>query len=165
MTPVRLEPAASQSRVKHSTTEPLRSLLLLYFVRTSIIWALADQLNNNYKYSKDKEVLFNVVYNVTDNISSQAILRHNNYIFNRYLPALLYLPNTTPFMQASARELLVPFFTPLIWCCRRIRTHDLPLRKRTLYQLSCRGGIEYSKTCVNWPLKVVKKKIFMTNGS
>ena len=26
MTPVRLEPAALQSRVKHSTTEPLRSL-------------------------------------------------------------------------------------------------------------------------------------------
>ena len=26
MTPVRLEPAAPQSRVKHSTTEPLRSL-------------------------------------------------------------------------------------------------------------------------------------------
>ena len=26
MTPVRLEPAASQSRVKHSITEPLRSL-------------------------------------------------------------------------------------------------------------------------------------------
>ena len=28
MTPVRLEPAASRSRVKHSTTEPLRSLSL-----------------------------------------------------------------------------------------------------------------------------------------
>ena len=27
MTPVRLEPAASRSRVKHSTIEPLRSLL------------------------------------------------------------------------------------------------------------------------------------------
>ena len=27
MTPVRLEPAASWSRVKHSTTEPLRSLV------------------------------------------------------------------------------------------------------------------------------------------
>ena len=27
MTPVRLEPAASRSRVKHSTTEPLRSLV------------------------------------------------------------------------------------------------------------------------------------------
>ena len=27
MTPVTLEPAASQSRVKHSTTEPLHSLL------------------------------------------------------------------------------------------------------------------------------------------
>ena len=26
MTPVRLEPAASRSQVKHSTTEPLRSL-------------------------------------------------------------------------------------------------------------------------------------------
>ena len=28
MTPVRLEPATSRSRVKHSTTEPLHSLLL-----------------------------------------------------------------------------------------------------------------------------------------
>ena len=43
-------------------------------------------------------------------------------------------------MRASARELLVPFFTPLVWCGRGIRTHDLPLRKRTLYQLSYRGG-------------------------
>ena len=42
-------------------------------------------------------------------------------------------------MRASARELLVPFFTPLVWCGRGIRTHDLPLRKRTLYQLSYRG--------------------------
>ena len=46
-------------------------------------------------------------------------------------------------MRASARELLVPFFTPLVWCGRGIRTHDLPLRKRTLYQLSYRGGILY----------------------
>ena len=30
---------------------------------------------------KDKEALFNVAYNVTDNISSWAILRHNNCIF------------------------------------------------------------------------------------
>ena len=29
MTPVRLEPAALRSRVKHSTTEPLRSLCIL----------------------------------------------------------------------------------------------------------------------------------------
>ena len=29
MTPVRLEPAALRSRVKHSTTEPLRSRLLI----------------------------------------------------------------------------------------------------------------------------------------
>ena len=49
---------------------------------------------------KDKEALFNVAYNEIDNI----------YIFNRYLHALLYLPSTTPFMPASARELLVPFF-------------------------------------------------------
>ena len=45
---------------------------------------------------KDKEALFNVAYNETDNISSRAILLHNN-IFNRYLPALLYLPSTDPF--------------------------------------------------------------------
>ena len=29
MTPVRLEPAALRSRVKHSTTEPLRSLIAI----------------------------------------------------------------------------------------------------------------------------------------
>ena len=29
MTPVRLEPAAPWSRVKHSTTEPLRSLVIV----------------------------------------------------------------------------------------------------------------------------------------
>ena len=46
---------------------------------------------------KGKEALFNVAYNVTDNINSRAILRHN-YIFNRYLPALLYLPSTTLFL-------------------------------------------------------------------
>ena len=32
MTPVRLEPAAPQSRAKHSTTEPLRSLCLLVWL-------------------------------------------------------------------------------------------------------------------------------------
>ena len=40
---------------------------------------------------KDKEALFNVAYSVTDNISSWAILRHNNYIFNRYLPVFISL--------------------------------------------------------------------------
>ena len=36
MTPVRLEPAALRSRVKHSTTEPLRSLYYIaYDVRIS----------------------------------------------------------------------------------------------------------------------------------
>ena len=86
-----------------------------------------------------KPYLTSLILNVTENISSQAILRHNN-IFNRYLPALLYLPSTTPFMRASARELLVPFFTTLVWCGCGIRTHDLPLRKGKLYQLSSRDG-------------------------
>ena len=108
----------------------------------------SDNLSSNISttdgHCKDKEALFNVAYNVTDNISSPAILPHNN-IFNRYLPALLkkYLPSTTPFMRAPARELLVPFFTPLVWCVRGIRTHDLPFRKRTLYQLSYQGGTNY----------------------
>ena len=46
------------------------------------------------------------------------------------------------FMLASARELLVPFFRLLVWCDRQIRTHDPPCRKRTLNQLSYRGGLE-----------------------
>ena len=41
----------------------------------------------------DKEALFNVTHNETDNISSLANLRHNNTL-NRYLPVLLNLPRT-----------------------------------------------------------------------
>ena len=39
MTPVRLEPAAPGSRVKHSTTEPLRSLSAILVVMTSALVA------------------------------------------------------------------------------------------------------------------------------
>ena len=41
MTPVRLEPAALRSRVKHSTTEPLRSLVV---VAINLIVLSADNL-------------------------------------------------------------------------------------------------------------------------
>ena len=38
MTPVRLEPAALRSRVKHSTTEPLRSLGLSSWCLVIVVW-------------------------------------------------------------------------------------------------------------------------------
>ena len=50
---------------------------------------------------KDKESLFNITYNEIDNISSQTILQQN--IFNRYLPALLYLPSTTTFYGSVSK--------------------------------------------------------------
>ena len=43
MTPVRLEPAALQSRVKHSTTEPLRSLCFDALSPKSIAMVMAGQ--------------------------------------------------------------------------------------------------------------------------
>ena len=54
------------------------------------------------KIDKDKEALFNGAYNVTDNISSRAVLRQFN-IFNRYLPDLLYLPSTTPLYASVSK--------------------------------------------------------------
>ena len=81
----------------------------------------------------DIEALLNVAYNVTENISSQAILRHNN-IFNRYLPALLYLPHKTPLYASVSKGAASTIFTSLVWCGHRIRTHNLPLLKK-LYQL------------------------------
>ena len=44
MTPVKLDPAAPRSRVKHSTTEPLRSLIMLiaYEERTQANTISAD---------------------------------------------------------------------------------------------------------------------------
>ena len=62
---------------------------------------------------KDEESLFNITYNETDNISSQAILRHNN-IFNRYLPALLYLSSTTPFYGSVSKGAASTILTKLI---------------------------------------------------
>ena len=105
--------------------------LIIYIIKLSSYWYQVWLIQVIVKYpghicnDKDREALFNVAYNETDNISSRAILLHNNYLFKRYLPALLYLPSTTPFLRAPARELLVPFFTPLIWCGHGIWTHDL----------------------------------------
>ena len=64
-------------------------------------------------------------------------------------------------MQASARELLVPFFTPLVWCGRGILTQDLLLRKGTLYQLSYRGGIDtlYQENILECFCKMYKHSI------
>ena len=46
MTPVRPEPAAPRSRVKHSTTEPLRSLYIIVHV---YLWN-ASSLYSVYRY-------------------------------------------------------------------------------------------------------------------
>ena len=88
--------------------------------RSHIYW-------KGYSRDKDKEVLLHVC-------SSRAILRHNN-IFNRYLPALLYLSSTTPLYASVSKGAA----SLLVWCVHGIRTHNLPLRKRTLYQLSYRS--------------------------
>ena len=56
-----------------------------------------------------------------------------------YLPLILYLPLCaiiTSFMRASARELLVPYFTPLVYCGHHIQSINL---KRMLYQMSYQG--------------------------
>ena len=42
MTPVRLEPAALRSRVKHSTTEPLRSHMLFLLLKNAKDSSLAE---------------------------------------------------------------------------------------------------------------------------
>ena len=87
--------------------------------------------------NKDTEALFNIAYNVTD-ITSQSILRHNN-IFNRYLPALQYLPRPTPLYASVSKGAASTILTPLVWCGHGIRTHDLTLRKQTFYQMSYQG--------------------------
>ena len=57
MTPVRLEPAAPRSRVKHSTTEPLRSRMLSVSSHLSKcetrIWLLLQ--NTIHLWCKDEE--------------------------------------------------------------------------------------------------------------
>ena len=54
VTPVRLEPATLPSRFKHSTTEPLRSLMSLYQMLT---YLFEMHLTLNIKFLLDKEKL------------------------------------------------------------------------------------------------------------
>ena len=49
MTPVRLEPAAPRSRVKHSTTEPLRSLFPQILFKMLTIAAQSELPNNHQR--------------------------------------------------------------------------------------------------------------------
>ena len=60
-------------------------------------------------------------------------------------------------MQASARDLLVPFFTPLVWCGHDSNPQPPALKapKRTLHQLSYRGEDERKKGYMNFVPKPV----------
>ena len=67
MTPVRLEPAASRSRVKHSTTEPLRSLYWYvpgynYDFNYMLPWSLKLVLFSSSSISEWKSHAFFVVF-------------------------------------------------------------------------------------------------------
>ena len=75
------------------------------FFQSWTIWS------GDVEIDKDKEaLLFNIPYNVKENISSRAILRHN--ILNSYLPTLLYLPSTTTFYASvSKRAASTIFYT------------------------------------------------------
>ena len=59
MTPVRLEPATLRSRVKHSTTEPLRSLgLKCNFKATTSCNSNIYKLEKNFKWDTQSELIY-----------------------------------------------------------------------------------------------------------
>ena len=58
---------------------------------------------------KDKEALFNVAYNVTDNISHELFCDITISLTDTDLPYSIFLAQTL-FMRSSARVLLEPFF-------------------------------------------------------
>ena len=64
MAPVRLEPAASRSRVKHSTTEPLRSLRKRVYVLFHRKQLAATRHNCLYGkvYSNEINLILNYYY-------------------------------------------------------------------------------------------------------
>ena len=61
------------------------------------------------------------------------------------VPALIYLPSTTPFYACLSKGVASTILH--LWLgAARIRTHDLPLQKQVLYQLSYQGCI-FMHTC------------------
>ena len=132
------------------------STQLLHLINgLSLAWGWCPNCFNDK--DKDIEALFNVAYNVTDNISSQANFCDIKIsLTDTYLPVLLYLPSTTPFMQASARELLVPFFMPPpfimgghIASPLSVRTYVRPVRP-VPYVRKMVSGRYLLKTLVYW---------------
>ena len=84
----------------------------------------------------DKEALFNVAYNVT-----QATLAHELFCdITIYLPALLYLPSTTPLYANVSKGATSTIFTPLVCAARDSnprppppKADDLPTELSTQY--------------------------------
>ena len=103
MTPVRLEPAASRSRVKHSTTEPLRShdeqvdIIDVGCSLKRINNKQADSIDAFKTTSKYLDVILNLNNAYFDNMVSQLI------------PSVLIKANTSDTKAAFYRLAFVHF--------------------------------------------------------
>ena len=97
MTPVRLEPAAPRSRVKYSTTEPLRSLMArVDDAPLLVVFGSADQLKKTLAMKSIFRMNRRVhVYKTQTNIirQNQKNKINNNFIilFIRYYPKVLFI--------------------------------------------------------------------------
>ena len=69
-------------------------------------------------------------------------MRHNNiFLADTYLPYSIF-PAQPLFMRASAWELLVPFFTPLVWC-DRVSNPRPPAPKADALPTELSGWLQY----------------------
>ena len=84
MTPVRLEPAALRSRVKHSTTEPLRSLEMDGFLLKGERLIVPKVMHKIVPKGIHKEML-DKIYNVSDLGVQKCLRRGQEIVFGREL--------------------------------------------------------------------------------
>ena len=70
VTPVRLDPAVSRSRVKHSTTEPLRSLLYT----GGFAQYTYPQFQNSYEFALEGGLIFDTLVNSEENRADGVLI-------------------------------------------------------------------------------------------
>ena len=86
-------------------------------------------------------------------------MRHNNiFLTDTYLPYSIFLAQ--PFYASVSKGAASTIFLHLWYGAAGIQTHNLPLRKRTLYQRSYLGGIICSGHLTFKNIKSCKLKLF-----
>ena len=130
--------------------------LLIYLAyRKNIIMHIAFSVNQLIPIFSSSPSAKTSLFEKNNIGSVELVLRHNNiFLTDTCLPYSIFLAQ--PILCERQQGCCLYHFLHLWYGVAGIGTHDLPLRKRKLYQLSYRGGVLSFKRKIS-----LKRKYFL----